>query len=145
MQAIELQTENCEDTSEWKLFPTVFKQLCSQLGTPFASRLCHQLSKYIAWQLEHSRCSSRCISTGLDILISLRFSSILNNRKSTKETSKRQEKHDHCYTWFAEPIMVSNLVKDESPKFNSFTKVLNNLLYSELQLVCRVNRCIQSC
>ena len=37
-----------------KLCPTFFKQICSHLGKPlldlFASRLCHQLPRYIAWR-----------------------------------------------------------------------------------------------
>ena len=38
---------------QWKICATVFKQICSHSGKPllglFASKLCHQLLRYIAW------------------------------------------------------------------------------------------------
>ena len=48
------QSQNSRDPSEWKLCPKVFQQVCQWRGTLkvdlFASRLSHQLSKYIAWK-----------------------------------------------------------------------------------------------
>ena len=48
------ESQNLQDSSEWKLFPTIFKQICINLGKSlldlFASRLCHQLPLHIAWQ-----------------------------------------------------------------------------------------------
>jgi len=42
------------DSSEWKMCPKVFSQVCQKLGTPqidlFASRLTHQLPRYMAWR-----------------------------------------------------------------------------------------------
>ena len=46
--------QNFQDSSEWKLSPTVFKQICSHLGETiiglFVSRLCHQVPRYITWR-----------------------------------------------------------------------------------------------
>ena len=48
------QSRNTRDSSEWKLFPQIFHQICQMKGTPeidlFASRLSHQLPKYFAWR-----------------------------------------------------------------------------------------------
>lgn len=48
------ESQNLQDSREWKLFPTIFKQICIDLGKSlldlFACRLCHQLPLYIAWQ-----------------------------------------------------------------------------------------------
>ena len=48
------ESQNLQDSREWKLFPTIFKQICINLGKSlldlFACRLCHQLPLYIAWQ-----------------------------------------------------------------------------------------------
>ena len=53
-QTADWAPRNFQDSSEWKICPTVFKQICSHLGKPlldlFASRLCHQLPRYIAWR-----------------------------------------------------------------------------------------------
>ena len=53
-QTAEWASRNFQDSSEWKLCPTVFQQICSHLGKPLldllASRLCHQLSRSIAWR-----------------------------------------------------------------------------------------------
>ena len=47
------QSRNPRDSSEWKLLPQIFHQICQIKGTPeivlFASRLSHQLPKYFAW------------------------------------------------------------------------------------------------
>ena len=46
-QTADWASRNFQDSSEWKLCPTVFKQICSDLGKPLldllASRLCQQL------------------------------------------------------------------------------------------------------
>ena len=51
-QVADWASRDFQDSSEWKLCPTVFKQICSYLGKPlvnlFASGLCHQLPRYIA-------------------------------------------------------------------------------------------------
>ena len=48
------QSRNVGDSSDWKLNPTVFRNICKILGQPdmnlFASRLCHQLQNYISWK-----------------------------------------------------------------------------------------------
>ena len=53
-QTADWASRNFQDSSEWKLCPTVFKQICSHLGKPlldlFASRLCHQLPRYTTWR-----------------------------------------------------------------------------------------------
>ena len=44
-QTADWASQNFQDSSEWKLCPTVFEQICSHLAKPlldlFASRLCH--------------------------------------------------------------------------------------------------------
>ena len=44
------------DSSEWVLCPHVFHNLCLKLGTPtvdlFASRVSHQVAKYVPWKLD---------------------------------------------------------------------------------------------
>ena len=46
-QTADWASRNSQSSNEWKLCPTVFKQICSNLGKPllglFASRLYHQL------------------------------------------------------------------------------------------------------
>ena len=53
-QTADWASRNFQGNSEWKLCLTVLKSICSHLGKPlldlFASRLCHQLSRYIAWR-----------------------------------------------------------------------------------------------
>ena len=48
-QTADWASRNFQDSSEWKLCPTVFKQICSHLKKPlldlFASRLYHQLPR----------------------------------------------------------------------------------------------------
>ena len=48
------ESQNLQDSSEWKLFLNIFKLICINLGKSlldlFASRLCHQLPLYVAWQ-----------------------------------------------------------------------------------------------
>jgi len=48
------ESRNCQDSSEWKLAPRVFRGMCQKLGQPeidlFASRLSHQLPAYMAWK-----------------------------------------------------------------------------------------------
>ena len=45
------ESRNFHDSSEWKLCLMSFKIICKQFGTPlFASRLCHQLPRYISWR-----------------------------------------------------------------------------------------------
>ena len=50
------QSRSVKDSSEWKLSPNVFKQLCLKRGTPsidlFASRLSHQVPRYMSWKLD---------------------------------------------------------------------------------------------
>ena len=52
-QTADWASRNFQDSSKWKLCPTVFKQICSHLEKPlldlFPSRLCHKLPRYIAW------------------------------------------------------------------------------------------------
>ena len=47
-------SRNFQDSSEWKLYPTAFRKICSHLGKPlldlFVSWLCYQLPQYIAWR-----------------------------------------------------------------------------------------------
>ena len=49
-------SRNPRDSSEWKLLPQIFLQICQIKGTPeiglFASRLSNQLPKYFAWRLD---------------------------------------------------------------------------------------------
>ena len=48
------ESRNFQDSSKWKLCPMSFKIICKKFGTPLvdlcASRLCHQLPRYISWQ-----------------------------------------------------------------------------------------------
>ena len=51
-QTADWDSRNFQDSTEQKLWPTVFKQICSHLEKPlldlFASGLCNQLPRYIA-------------------------------------------------------------------------------------------------
>ena len=58
----------------------------------------------------------------IGIPISVCFSTILNDTKGIKESSKRPDQHDHCYTRLVEPVMVSNPVENNYQKSNSPTK-----------------------
>ena len=48
------ESRHVRDSSEWKLSPRVFRNLCQKLGTPeidlFASRTSHQLPRYMSWK-----------------------------------------------------------------------------------------------
>ena len=48
------ESRHCQDSSEWKLCPSIFHRICLRFGTPnldlFASRNCHQLQKYVSWK-----------------------------------------------------------------------------------------------
>jgi len=50
------ESRNVEDSSEWKLNPTVFRQICKQMGQPtidlFASRTSHQLGNYMSYKMD---------------------------------------------------------------------------------------------
>ena len=52
-QTADWNSRNFQDSSKWNLCPTFFTQICSHLWKPLldlsASRLCHQLPRYIAW------------------------------------------------------------------------------------------------
>ena len=52
-QTEDWNSRNFQDSSKWNLCPTFFTQICSHLWKPLldlsASRLCHQLPRYIAW------------------------------------------------------------------------------------------------
>ena len=112
-------SRNLQESHKWKFCPTVLKQICSHLGKPlldlFASRLCHQLPQYIVWQPD-----PQSVATGLGVPISVCIFIILNDRKSIKESSKRPDQHDYCYTCLTEPVMTSSSV--ENDKSSSLTK-----------------------
>ena len=59
-----------------------------------------------------SNYSNRCISTGLEIPINAYFSTILNDRKSVKESLKRPDQQDHCYScwklFIKNPFLIPN-------------------------------------
>ena len=65
---------------------------------------------------------NRCISTRLEISISVCFTTIINDRKGIKKSSKRPDQHDHCYVRLAGPVIVTNPVEDGYWKSNSLTK-----------------------
>ena len=48
------ESQNAKDNSEWKLDVSVFQEIATHMRQPslglFASRLCHQLPRYIAWK-----------------------------------------------------------------------------------------------
>ena len=48
------ESRNVNENSEWKLDVSVFQEIVTHMGQPtldlFASRLCHQLPRYIAWK-----------------------------------------------------------------------------------------------
>ena len=48
------ESRNVRDSSEWKLCPRIFQQICRRMGYPevdiFASRVSHQLEKYYSWK-----------------------------------------------------------------------------------------------
>ena len=48
------ESRNVRDSSEWKLCPKTFRLLCHRWGSPgvdlFASRISHQLEKYVSWK-----------------------------------------------------------------------------------------------
>ena len=69
-----------------------------------------------------SKCSNRCISAGLEILISLWFTIILNDRKGIKKSSKRPNQHDDWHARLTEPVIVSNSAENDCQKPNSLTK-----------------------
>ena len=52
----DVQSRSVKDSSEWKLSPKVFYQICQKRGTPsidlFASRLSHQILRYMSWKLD---------------------------------------------------------------------------------------------
>ena len=143
MQAIELQTENCEDTSEWKLCPTVFKQLCSHLGTPLDAFQQDWIYQFLyafppfsiigraLRKLPKDKKNMIIVTPGLQsqswypILLKMKV------RNSILLPKYRIICYIQNYNWFAEPIVVVNPVKDESPKSNSFDKLSNNLVNSE--------------
>ena len=56
-------------------------------------------------------------------------STILNERKGIKESSKRADQQGYCYTRLAEPVMVSSPLENDYQKSNSLThpKVLLSL------------------
>ena len=53
------ESRNAKDNSEWKLDVSVFQEIITHMGQPtpalFASRLCHQLPRYIAWKPDPGR------------------------------------------------------------------------------------------
>ena len=127
---------NFQDSSEWKLCPTVFKQICSLLGKPlldpgFQTLLPTAMIHNLATR--PSKCSNRCISTGLEIPISVCFSTTLNDRKGIKESSKRPYQHDYYYTHLAEPVIVSNPVENDYEISNSLTKSFKSFTQSRRQ------------
>ena len=105
---------NCFQTNLQSFRETIIGPVCFQTLPPTAT--IHNLAT------RPSKSSNRCISTGLEIPISVCFSTILNDRKGIKESSKRPDQHDHCYTCLAEPVMVSNPVENDYQKSNSLTK-----------------------
>ena len=109
-QTADWASRNFQDSSEWKLCPTVFKKMPTATIHSLANR--------------PSKCSNRCISTRLEISISVCFSTILNDRKSMII------EHDHCYTCLAKPVMVFNSVKNDYQKSNSFTKSSKSFTHS---------------
>ena len=68
-----------------------------------------------------SKRSYRCISVWLEIPTSVCFPIILDDRKAIKESSKRPEQHDHCYSHLAQPATVSNPVGNYYQKSNSIS------------------------
>ena len=48
------ESRHCQDSSEWKLCPSIFRRVCQKFGSPdldlFASRNCHQLHRYVSWK-----------------------------------------------------------------------------------------------
>ena len=52
----DMQSRTVKDSSEWKLNPVVFQNLCKSWWTPdidlFASRVSHQVPAYVSWKLD---------------------------------------------------------------------------------------------
>ena len=48
------ESRHSQDSSEWKLCPSIFHRVCQKFGKPnldlFASRNCHQLQRYVSWK-----------------------------------------------------------------------------------------------
>ena len=102
--------------------PKYFQKQLQSFRETIIRPVCFQTLPPTAMTQSLATCSNRCILTELEIPISVCFSTILNDRKGIKESSKRPDQHDHCYACLAEPVMVSNPVENDYQKSNSLTK-----------------------
>ena len=110
---------NCFQTNLQSFRKTIIGPICFR--TLQSTATIHSLTT------RPSKCSSRCISTGLEIRISVWFSTILNDKKNIKESWKRPDQHDHCYAHLAEPVTVSSPVENDyqkSTRLPNYPKVL---------------------
>ena len=93
----------------------IFQKLIQALGPVdvdlFASRLCHQILKYISWFQIH-------ISNKLDTPKSIRLPTFCSDRESVSESSKGQVYFDHNNTNVASATMVHPVIENVYITFN---------------------------
>ena len=103
-----------------------FKIICKKFGTPlvdlFASRLCHQLPRYMSWRPDPQSIATDALHQDWKNQLCYAFPPIFPNRSSVKKSSERPDQIDHCYARLAEPILVPDFVENGNCRPIPFTQ-----------------------
>ena len=106
---VDWESRHTKNSSECKLCPQVFAKTTQIMRKPhvdlFASRLSHQLRRYMSWKLDPYG-GSECPATKMDTYVPLWFSPIFSNRERFKENPRGQS---YCNSYYPN-MAVANLV-----------------------------------
>ena len=118
-----------KDSSEWRLDPKIFREICLRMGFPtidlFASLLNHQLKPYIKLENGSRECRDKCILTGLVSDVPICLSSIQSDWKNPIQNITPSHRHDHCYASMAVTNMIPTLSRNVNKETITLTKIHN--------------------
>jgi hypothetical protein len=73
----DFQSRNVSDSSEWKLDPTIFREICAHWGQPtvdlFASRTSHQMEAYMSLKMDPSSLATDALQQSWDNMFPYAF------------------------------------------------------------------------
>ena len=125
------ESRNANDNSEWKLDVSVFQEIVTHMGQPtldlLASRLCHQLPRYIAWKPDQGSIATDAF---LHLLDREQFSSssIQLDKSGSKEDSPRKNRpSNHSDTDMANSALVCTTYKNVCTDIISSASIANFL------------------
>ena len=115
------ESRHCQDSSEWKLCPSIFRRVCQKFGSPdldlFASRNCHQLHRYVSWKPDPQCLFADAFSQKMEPIQALCIPTFLPNNKGHPESCQGSSTtHDPNNSPMVNPTMVPMLTKYVSTK-----------------------------